>query len=344
MSGHGISFLVATFRMAPYVTAMLNSVLGAMQAGDELIIVDDGSTDGTNTICRDWLRRHCPDGSLIEQANQGVCASRNAALSRAQKNYVLFLDGDDELIPTTIHGIRDILANLRPDVVEFDFDYWQPESQNPLIRSPAKSHQSETLITSAEDILCATLNDRAWALWGRLISRSIFISAPQPFFPTELTIDDLPSTPCIAARAKSLYYHREPIIKYRQIANSLSKQRSAAHCLDIAISIAVAKHGMFQHPLTLRMEDAIRLWAARMFYESLRMARQSPERNHALFEQIYQLAVAQLYPDLTELYESLQATGVSLDRKIAREINRFDRWPYLQAWFREISSYISQSL
>lgn len=329
--------------MADHVVGMLGSVRAAMREGDELIVVDDGSSDGTAAICRDWLRQYCPDGVLVEQSNQGVCASRNAALARAKNEYVLFLDGDDELVPAAIDAARLILARFNPDLVEFDFDYWSSKSGASFKPGPSKSYRSGILITNAEEIFCATLNDRSWALWGRLIRRSLLASEGELFFPETLSIDDLPTTPRIAARARSLYYHPEPIIRYRLSDNSLSKQRSARHCLDIALATVVVVNDLRRIHLSKLMEESMRLWVARIFYEAIRMAIQSPERHHRLFEEIYKRSVGQIYKNPTEVILSLMATSIELDRKIAREIARFARHPYLQGWMRLLSSLIRRS-
>lgn len=66
--------------MAPYITGMLDSIRSAMQPGDELIIVDDGSPDDTISRCKDWLERSLPTARLIAQTNQGVCADRKSVV------------------------------------------------------------------------------------------------------------------------------------------------------------------------------------------------------------------------------------------------------------------------
>lgn len=324
--------------MAPYVTNMLNSILDSMQTGDELIIVDDGSPDETTQICQNWLKNNHPTGVLLRQENQGVSASRNRALSHARNDYILFLDGDDELVSDTILESRAILSKINPDILEFDFYYWDPKRNSSTTPSKPKSHGANRIITSTEDILCNTLQDRAWALWGRLIKRTLFPKNCDNYFPTKLSIDDLPSTPRLAARAQSLYYLPKPIIKYRLTANSLSKQRSAMHCFDIAASTAFVLQDLQQVPQTPKMREAIQLWVARTFYESLRMGIGSPQRAPSLFTQIYLASVGNISVNKPEVIKSLLTTGSNMDKKIALEIHRFEKNLRLRGWIRYLSS------
>ena len=85
-----VSVVVTTYNKAPYVAEAIASVLAQTRAPDQVIVVDDGSTDGTREI----LRRY--DGlELHLRENGGVSAARNAGLAAATGELVAFLDGDD---------------------------------------------------------------------------------------------------------------------------------------------------------------------------------------------------------------------------------------------------------
>ena len=104
-----ISVLIPAWNSAGTLAGCLQSVAGA---GAEVIVVDDGSTDGTATVLEDF-----PDVILIRQSNRGVSAARNAALMQAQGEYVVFLDADDRLMEGALGRLSGALASETPDIV-----------------------------------------------------------------------------------------------------------------------------------------------------------------------------------------------------------------------------------
>ena len=90
-----VSVIVPTYNRAETIRAAIASVQRQTFADWELIVVDDGSTDGTASL----IEGSDPRLVLIRQANQGVNAARNAAMLRARGRYIAFLDSDDEWLP-----------------------------------------------------------------------------------------------------------------------------------------------------------------------------------------------------------------------------------------------------
>ena len=86
-----VSVVVTTYNQSAYIEATLGSVLAQQARPDEVIVVDDGSSDDTAARVRAFQGRVI----LREQANQGVAASRNAGVAAARGDLVALLDGDD---------------------------------------------------------------------------------------------------------------------------------------------------------------------------------------------------------------------------------------------------------
>ncbi|SFU66041.1 glycosyltransferase family 2 protein [Butyrivibrio sp. M55] len=89
-----VSIIVPVYNLESYIEDCIKSVLAQSYKHFELIIIDDGSEDGTNEICR---RYACVDNriTLITQRNLGVVLARRRGLSEATGKYVTFVDGDD---------------------------------------------------------------------------------------------------------------------------------------------------------------------------------------------------------------------------------------------------------
>lgn len=110
-----VSVIVPAFNAAPFVEQAIASVRAQTWPRWELIVVDDGSTDGTAAIL---AREQDPRIRIVSQDNAGVGAARNAALEIARGDYVAFLDADDRLPPESLsRRVAYLDANPSVDIV-----------------------------------------------------------------------------------------------------------------------------------------------------------------------------------------------------------------------------------
>ena len=115
MEGPLVSVVVPAFNAAPTIGSTLDSIARQTYRRLDVVIVDDGSTDGTNSL----IRRFClsdPRMRLIEQSNSGVAAARNAGIRASRGDFVAFIDADDLWHPTKIERQMRALLDQGPDV------------------------------------------------------------------------------------------------------------------------------------------------------------------------------------------------------------------------------------
>ncbi|WEN14244.1 glycosyltransferase family A protein [Rhodanobacter sp. AS-Z3] len=105
------SIIVPTYNRARLLDRALESVLAQHESSWELLVADDGSTDGTWAALCDWTRRD-DRVRCWRHANRGQAATRNALLERARGNWVAFLDSDDELLPDHLALRRKAITEL----------------------------------------------------------------------------------------------------------------------------------------------------------------------------------------------------------------------------------------
>jgi len=99
-----ISVIIPVYNAEDTLERCLDSILQQTVPGLEIILVDDGSPDGSGTICDAYAARHACIHAT-HQANQGVSAARNAGLALASGNYVTFIDPDDYVQPGYFDGL-----------------------------------------------------------------------------------------------------------------------------------------------------------------------------------------------------------------------------------------------
>ena len=105
-----ISVVIPTFNRATLITRALDSVLAQSRQADEIVVVDDGSTDNT----ADLIHNYYSQVTLLSQENQGVSTARNLGIRHAKCEWIALLDSDDEWQPEKLEKQLVLLAD-NPD-------------------------------------------------------------------------------------------------------------------------------------------------------------------------------------------------------------------------------------
>lgn len=114
-----LSICVSVYNVRDFVTECIESI--EAQVGDaEIIVVDDGSTDGSGEVC-DRLAEIYDNIRLIHKANGGVSSARNAAIAAARGKWITFVDGDDMLAPNAF-SIMSEYFNSDAEIAAFAFE------------------------------------------------------------------------------------------------------------------------------------------------------------------------------------------------------------------------------
>lgn len=131
-----VSVIIIFLNALPYLHEAIDSVMRQSLEDWELLLVDDGSSDGSTEAAQDYAAAHPGRIRYYEHAgheNLGMSASRNLGLRHAQGRYVAFLDGDDVYLPQRLERHVAILdASPQVDMVQSDLILWyswQPPSQ-----------------------------------------------------------------------------------------------------------------------------------------------------------------------------------------------------------------------
>jgi len=111
-----ISVIMPCYNAAHYVEAAIGSVLQQTYHQVELIIIDDGSTDGSTEIIERLSAGNPGRITVLHQTNSGPYAARNHGLAHARGNFVAFLDADDTWHPEALNALHDAMTETLADV------------------------------------------------------------------------------------------------------------------------------------------------------------------------------------------------------------------------------------
>lgn len=99
-----ISVIIPIYNIEKYLGECLDSIIKQSYIPDEVILIDDGSTDNSGEICNNYVNKYSCF-KVIHRKNRGVSSARNLGINIAKGDYILFVDGDDILSPYYIEKL-----------------------------------------------------------------------------------------------------------------------------------------------------------------------------------------------------------------------------------------------
>jgi len=124
-----VSVIIPTYNRAPLIVRALKSVLGQIGSDDEIIVIDDGSTDNTAELLQPFQAAI----RYIKVPNKGAGAARNYGVAKATKELIAFLDSDDEWMPGKLELHRAIMS-ARPDILFTFSDFAITDKHGQVVR------------------------------------------------------------------------------------------------------------------------------------------------------------------------------------------------------------------
>lgn len=179
-----ISFITPVYNAERYLTRCIESVLSVMSDEIELILVNDGSTDGSIEICKKYVEKDSRV-KFITQKNLGVSAARNAGLKNAKGKYCFFLDADDYLMDKNVVPLINE-AERDYDIVGFNHICLY---ENGFKKEELYSKKNEQ--ESSKDFFNRQLltTHMLHTCWGKLFKKSI-IAQHNVIFPVDLKVGE----------------------------------------------------------------------------------------------------------------------------------------------------------
>lgn len=209
------SVIIPVYNTAEYLPFAIESVLANDTSEAEMIIVDDGSTDGISpAVCDEYEKKHPALIRVIHQKNSGLGGARNRGLENSRGDYIIFLDSDDTLATDTLTKLSSTINESSPDVIIFGLSRLGkngaviPIKDTPLPVGTFSPSEVPTVLT-----ILPSACTKAWR-------RELFGSA-DVLFPSRALYEDLCTTPKLIAAAKTTAFIDDCLYHYRQREDSI---------------------------------------------------------------------------------------------------------------------------
>lgn len=209
-----ISIIVPIYNVENYIEKCISSIVNQTYTNIEILLIDDGSTDNSGIICKEWSLKD-KRIKYFYKKNGGVCSARNKGLEEAKGEFIGFVDSDDWIAPTMYEELHSLLLKYHCDLSICGRIRVIEEKQ---FKYPSTGiHYFPNGKIEMEYLSCPyDLNISVNKLYRKHLFKTIK-------FPTDMTYaEDLYIVPDILSQAKNIVYTSKGLYYYFERLNSAS--------------------------------------------------------------------------------------------------------------------------
>lgn len=214
-----VSVIVPVYNVMPYISKCVESICMQSYRNLEIILVDDGSTDGCREIIDEYAKRDNRI-SVVYKENGGQGSARNCGLKICKGEYITFLDSDDAMLPDCISKLVELCETCDCEIAICNYFLVTPTGENLGVWGEGKKvqHFSDAKIThcsgieATENMLYQTHYDvNVWAkLYKRELWDGVFFDESQE----RIGYEDLATIYKVSLKAKKTSFLDYPLIEY----------------------------------------------------------------------------------------------------------------------------------
>jgi glycosyltransferase involved in cell wall biosynthesis len=287
-----ISVVIPAYNAARYIGRALDSVLAQTHKPDEIIVVDDGSTDDTAGI----VETYSSQVRLIRRENAGASVARNTGINAAKSEWIAFLDGDDEWLPEKLQ-LQSQLLQRNSQLVWATANFIYCHCGQNLHSQKLDAPKGQALLNGRdffEDYFDAFTKAAAGWTGTMIVKRSVLIESGL-FSSDQMRFNDEDMWWRIAYRYPKIGYNSKPLAIYHMhVPDSVTKKyevpKSLNQLIDNHIRIAT-EHGQLDRfkPCAERM---LRYWIHKYWFdERIMHIREMTDRFGEVLSPNYRLAL-----------------------------------------------------
>ena len=230
------SILVPIYNVGDCLNDMLASIDSQTFTDFELVLVDDGSTDGCQDVCDRYCQSH-PKAHVIHKPNGGLISARRVGIADASGDYIIFVDADDMLKSNALEEINRVIDAYSSDVVIYNADIFDGNSRQPffeheLPEGPVEDKKviyDKLFLSYSMNSMCLKAMRRDLIDAGRDYSE---------FYDCTVAEDLLQSVPVYIA-AENIYYLDKALYDYRTDSGMTHKCNPAYYSSNRRINLDI---------------------------------------------------------------------------------------------------------
>ena len=253
-----VSVIVPVFNVENYLRECLDSLIVQSLDNIEIILVDDGSTDGCPSVCDTYAQTDkCV--KVIHQENRGLSDARNAGIEIASADYLMFVDSDDYVDKDFCATAYKTITETGSDMVVFGYDKVNVQG---IPTGDFNIYENICGPATPEEALCYLSAQQTQEFaWCRIYRKELFREVR---YPSGELWEDMATTYLLTDKCKTIYIIPDILYHYRLRPNSLS-----FHAPEAQTEIIVKRHQDAYEYLLPRYPRAAELMRIRVVGEML---------------------------------------------------------------------------
>lgn len=268
-----LSIVVPVYNVEQYLEECLDSILVQPIENYEVILINDGSKDGSGDICQRYVENHPTRFRCICQENQGLSVARNVGISAATGTYILFLDSDDTLTnDNALYSLLKMSLSQELDIGIGNFKHLYEDDREEENRSIIVAEKCSGL-----DWLYKSLKKRKYlpAVWAKLYKCSFLLESNLLFVPRLINEDQLFTIQALK-KAQTVAAQDCVFYRYRHRQNSITSKREWNSDLDrVNSSLSITKQLMIEtESMNGEFKDLILSRGIRLLKSSMKILHQ----------------------------------------------------------------------
>ena len=219
-----LTVIVPCYNVEKYVDKCISSIVNQTYSNLEILLIDDGSTDTTGTLCDAWQERD-QRIRVIHKQNEGLSYARKTGVENTDAEYVAFVDSDDWIDPNMYADMMSAMISTDSDIAQCEF--CEVFEDGRLEHHSPDSNANSFEIVGREEGVLLIVHDDKWKsfMWNKIFKKHLF---DHIVFPKGRVYEDYPIMHSLFHHASlSVYLSAEYYFYYRR-SDSITNSKSLA--------------------------------------------------------------------------------------------------------------------
>jgi len=290
-----VSLIIPIYNVEDYIEKCLCSALSQTLSGIEIILVNDGSRDGSMKVVDTFANKH-PNIIIINKENGGLSSARNSGLKVAKGKYISFMDSDDYIDKTMLEKMYTKAEKGELDIVACNLTKVDAEGKS--MEDEKNTVDYSHIYNSQQAIYEYLTNNIPAYAWNKLYRRSLFLDY-EITYPVGKLYEDIGTSFELFAKAVKVGFIDESLYLYVQRQGAITKVPSFKAGKDIISTVDGIKASLVKSKIYDKFEETFQSFTLKylflanvLFYKRYHQTKEIDELNS--FKELVSLRISEI--------------------------------------------------